>query len=75
MIVIRMLRAPVQRGLRSSVGGFAFASVVMTVWQLRHSNLSKYARFSCDLLACMAMPQIGQCRIGGRWRELMKKHR
>ena len=70
-----MLRATDQRGSRLPADGFDFASVMMTVWQLRHSNLSKFARFSCDLLACMAMPQIGQWRIGGRWRELMKKHR
>ncbi|MBI2715254.1 MAG: hypothetical protein HYX37_12500 [Rhizobiales bacterium] len=58
MIVIRMLRAVDQRG--SPVAGRGFDSVVITVWQLRHSNLSKCVRFSRDLLACMAMPQTGQ---------------
>jgi hypothetical protein len=38
----------------------------ISVPQLRHSNASKCARFSCDLLACMAMPQTGQWRMLGR---------
>jgi hypothetical protein len=37
----------------------------ITVWQLRHSKVSKSARSSRDLLACMAMPQTGQWRTRG----------
>jgi hypothetical protein len=36
----------------------------MVVWQLWHWNVSKSARSARDLLACMAMPQIGQGRTG-----------
>jgi len=56
-------RVVAQRGLRLLGGVFGcgrgFNSLI-TVWQLRHSNLSKCVRCSCDLLACMATPQIGQ---------------
>lgn len=38
----------------------------IVAWQVRHSNRSKCALSSRDFLACMAMPQIGQWRIGGR---------
>lgn len=53
-------RALDQRGSRLPAVGCGFDSLVITVWQLRHSNLSKCVRFSRDLLACMAMPQTGQ---------------
>jgi hypothetical protein len=38
----------------------------MTVLQLRHENVSKFAVCSSDLLLIIASPQSGQCRIGGR---------
>lgn len=38
----------------------------IVVWQLRHSKRSKWPRSSRDFAACMAMPQIGQWRSGGR---------
>jgi len=36
------------------------------VWQVMHWNVSKSAKSSRDLLACMAMPQTGQWRMRGR---------
>ena len=38
----------------------------MVVLQLRHENVSNCALCSSDLLVSIAMPQSGQCRIGGR---------
>src|SRR4029079_18914445 len=38
----------------------------MSVSQFRHSNRSTLGRCSADLLACMAIPQSGQCRRGTR---------
>jgi hypothetical protein len=38
----------------------------MTVLQLRHENVSKFALCASDLLLIIASPQSGQCRIGGR---------
>jgi hypothetical protein len=40
---------------------------LMVVWQDRQRKMSKSAASARDLLACMAMPQIGQERIGGCW--------
>jgi hypothetical protein len=37
----------------------------MTVLQLRHENVSKFALCASDLLLIIASPQSGQCRIGG----------
>jgi hypothetical protein len=39
---------------------------VMVVLQLRHENVSNSALCSSDLLLTIAIPQSGQCRIGGR---------
>jgi hypothetical protein len=33
-----------------------------------HRKVSNVGRLSCDLLACMAMPQTGQWRIGDKGR-------
>jgi hypothetical protein len=44
----------------------------MVVSQVRHLNTSKAGRVSCVLLACMATPQTGQCRITGRGREFIR---
>jgi len=38
----------------------------MTVLQLRHANVSKFALFSSDLLLIIASPHSGQGRTGGR---------
>ncbi len=37
----------------------------MVVWQVRHWKVSKFAKSSRDLLACMATPQSGQWRMAG----------
>ena len=47
-------------------GLFGGGASVMVVLQLRHENVSNCALCSSDLLLSMAMPQSGQCRIGGR---------
>src|SRR5262245_53869397 len=39
---------------------------LMMVLQLRHENVSNCALRSSDLLLSIAIPQRGQCRIGGR---------
>jgi hypothetical protein len=38
----------------------------MVVLQLRHENVSNCVLRSSDLLLSIAIPQSGQCRIGGR---------
>jgi hypothetical protein len=38
----------------------------MTVLQLRHENVSKFALCGSDLLLIIASPHSGQLRIGGR---------
>jgi hypothetical protein len=38
----------------------------MTVWQLRHENVSKFVLCASDLLLIIASPQSGQWRTGGR---------
>jgi hypothetical protein len=38
----------------------------ITLWQIRHSKVSNSAKFSRDLLACMAIRQTGQWRMRGR---------
>jgi hypothetical protein len=38
----------------------------MIVLQLRHENVSNCELRSSDLLLSIAIPQSGQCRIGGR---------
>jgi hypothetical protein len=42
--------------------GRGFDSIIV-VSQLRQLKVSKFRKLSCDLLACMAMPQSGQWRI------------
>jgi hypothetical protein len=44
-----------------SRGGADLRSLIV-VWQVRHRKVSKSARSSRDLLACMATPQSGQGR-------------
>jgi hypothetical protein len=44
----------------------------MMVSQVRHWNMSKSARLSRDLAACMATPQSGQWRMAGRRCVVMK---
>jgi hypothetical protein len=53
-------------GVQVRSGGCCGVALQITVWQLRHSKVSKSARSSRDLLACMAMPQTGQWRTRGR---------
>jgi hypothetical protein len=38
----------------------------MVVLQLRHEKVSNCVLCSSDLLLSIAIPQSGQCRIGGR---------
>src|SRR5665213_2929440 len=53
-------------GAQVRSGGCCGVVLRITVWQLRHSKVSKSARSSRDLLACMAIPQTGQWRTRGR---------
>src|SRR5664279_441437 len=53
------------RAFRLPLAGCGLDSRI-TVWQLRHWNVSKSAKSSRDLLACMAIPQTGQWRMRGR---------
>src|ERR1035438_2031681 len=53
-------------GVQVPSGGCCGVALRITVWQTRHSKVSKSARSSRDLLACMAMPQTGQWRTRGR---------
>lgn len=48
------------------LGLFGGGARLMTVLQLRHENVSNCALCSSDLLLSIAIPQSGQCRIGGR---------